>query len=375
MKFGTSLIIALLAVVALAAELVLYFVMGVGTALTGGGASALGATAFVFMGLMILTAATGILAPLCALAELVTKWHNLGAYLLAILLLLIGGGLIIRGATMTSEFTRRSADLASTSATEADGPVARDAKLEAARIQIEQFGLALEAFRLDLGRYPTTKEGLGALVRRPAGLDRWDGPYLKKAIPNDPWGRLYIYTDTERDGRPYSLFSLGAEDAKSAERLRALSEGNTAPTQDGWVARTETSPVDDRQNVFLSRTAESEITGWLGKKHRPTLMIRCKENRTEMFVTTGMAASVEYRDQHTVTIRYDKEPAFEVRMGDSTDKEALFFGDAIPQIKRMMGQQEMLFRFTPFNASPAMTTFKVAGLEEAIKPLRTACGW
>lgn len=62
-----------------------------------------------------------------------------------------------------------------------------------ARAQIEAFGKALDAFRLDMGRYPSTDEGLQSLVDRPAAAVKWNGPYLQKAVPQDPWGRAYLY--------------------------------------------------------------------------------------------------------------------------------------------------------------------------------------
>ena len=83
-------------------------------------------------------------------------------------------------------------------------------KVKAARVQIESFGTALDTFRLDVGRYPTSQEGLEALRSRPSGLERWDGPYLKKEIPRDPWGNPYIYR-SPGDREPYELFSNGAD--------------------------------------------------------------------------------------------------------------------------------------------------------------------
>ena len=62
-----------------------------------------------------------------------------------------------------------------------------------ARTQIEAFEKALDQFRVDVGRFPTTEEGLTALRMRPADGAKWNGPYLQKAVPNDPWGRPYIY--------------------------------------------------------------------------------------------------------------------------------------------------------------------------------------
>lgn len=62
-----------------------------------------------------------------------------------------------------------------------------------ARAQMESFEKALDTFRLDVGRYPTTEEGLQALMNRPASSAKWNGPYLKKSIPPDPWGKAYQY--------------------------------------------------------------------------------------------------------------------------------------------------------------------------------------
>ncbi|MFN8543061.1 MAG: type II secretion system major pseudopilin GspG [Candidatus Binatia bacterium] len=89
---------------------------------------------------------------------------------------------------------------------------------QAARIQIEALGTALDSFRLDIGRYPSSQEGLPALVQRPFGLDRWDGPYLKKnTVPPDPWNRAYFYRSPGEGGRPYDLYSLGADGAPGGE--------------------------------------------------------------------------------------------------------------------------------------------------------------
>jgi general secretion pathway protein G len=64
----------------------------------------------------------------------------------------------------------------------------KPAKQSAARAQIENFATALDSFYVDVGRYPTSAEGLGVLRAKPEGSDKWSGPYLKKEVPNDPWG-------------------------------------------------------------------------------------------------------------------------------------------------------------------------------------------
>ena len=84
------------------------------------------------------------------------------------------------------------------------------AEAQAARQQITLFETALDTFRLDVGRYPTTEEGLEALRAQPFGLERWDGPYLKKSVPKDPWGYDYKYRSPGQQG-PFDLYSYGAD--------------------------------------------------------------------------------------------------------------------------------------------------------------------
>ncbi len=90
------------------------------------------------------------------------------------------------------------------------------AKLKATRAQIELLGTALDTFRLDIGRYPTTEEGLQALRQKPATLDRWDGPYLKKELPEDPWGKPYVYKSPGDHG-PYDIISYAADGVPGGE--------------------------------------------------------------------------------------------------------------------------------------------------------------
>lgn len=90
------------------------------------------------------------------------------------------------------------------------------AKTDTAQIQIEQVKTALDLFLIDNGRYPTTQEGLKALVEAPVGLVRWQGPYVDATdIPRDPWDTPYVYT-LQSDGK-VSLRSLGADKAEGGE--------------------------------------------------------------------------------------------------------------------------------------------------------------
>ncbi len=83
-------------------------------------------------------------------------------------------------------------------------------KQKTAKAQIEMIGTALDSFRLDVGRYPTTQEGLSVLWKDPGNIKKWDGPYLPKPVEADPWGNPYIYKSPGEHG-PYDLYSLGAD--------------------------------------------------------------------------------------------------------------------------------------------------------------------
>ena len=80
-----------------------------------------------------------------------------------------------------------------------------------ARAQIDSLEKALDQYRLDVGSYPTTEMGLAALNTRPQNLAKWAGPYLKKAVPSDPWGVAYLYKAPGEQGRDYDLSSLGSD--------------------------------------------------------------------------------------------------------------------------------------------------------------------
>jgi general secretion pathway protein G len=109
-----------------------------------------------------------------------------------------------------------------------------DAKTSAARAQIELFGLALEAYRLDNDYYPSTTQGLDALRARSSGepeARNWRGPYLKKTVPVDPWGRPYIYKSPgDVNPQGYDLLTYG----------RDGQPGGT--NEDGDVTSWESSP-------------------------------------------------------------------------------------------------------------------------------------
>jgi general secretion pathway protein G len=83
-------------------------------------------------------------------------------------------------------------------------------EVQVARAQIDSLEKALDQFRLDTRHYPTAEQGLEALMTKPANEASWSGPYLKKAVPNDPWGRPYVYHVPGSKG-DYDLYSFGRD--------------------------------------------------------------------------------------------------------------------------------------------------------------------
>jgi general secretion pathway protein G len=100
-------------------------------------------------------------------------------------------------------------------------------KTKAAKVQIEGLASSLDMYKLDVGRYPSTDQGLSALIEKPSDVERWNGPYLRKAkVPVDPWQQPYQYKFPGEHGN-FDLFSLGAD----------LKEGGEGEDQDvvSWL--------------------------------------------------------------------------------------------------------------------------------------------
>lgn len=102
-----------------------------------------------------------------------------------------------------------------------------ESKVKAAKIQLQSFAGALDLFYLDAGRFPSTSEGLDALVHRTAGAAAWNGPYLKGGtVPNDPWNNAYVY-HSPGDRGPYDILSHGSDGQEGGSGVAAdISLGN-----------------------------------------------------------------------------------------------------------------------------------------------------
>jgi general secretion pathway protein G len=96
-----------------------------------------------------------------------------------------------------------------------------ESKVKAAKIQIQSFSSALDLFYLDAGRFPSSGEGLAALVQRTPGVAAWNGPYLKGGtVPNDPWSHPYVYRSPGEHG-PYDIISLGSDGQEGGTGIAA----------------------------------------------------------------------------------------------------------------------------------------------------------
>lgn len=92
-----------------------------------------------------------------------------------------------------------------------------ESKTRTAEVQLQELASALDLYRLDVGSYPTTEQGLEALVRQPTGVSRWNGPYLRKrAVPEDPWGHQYHYRFPGQHGA-FDVWSHGADGRPGGE--------------------------------------------------------------------------------------------------------------------------------------------------------------
>jgi hypothetical protein len=168
-----------------------------------------------------------------------------------------------------------------------------------------------------------------------------------------------------------------------------------ASPADKWHVTESRSPMNDSKQVDLMLDAQDQIQGPLGMV-RPSLIVRCKEKKTDVYVVTGMAADVETdveggpKDSHTVRVRLDSDPPMTLGWGESTDHKALFASDsiwgqdgevssfsggAIEFAKKIAGANTMTFEFMPFSGNPQVAAFVVQGLRVHLPKVAEACGW
>ncbi len=155
------------------------------------------------------------------------------------------------------------------------------------------------------------------------------------------------------------------------------SQANAAPSaQPGWRVSEDRSAMDDSREVTMILDADSTVRTGRGER-RPVLVIRCKENETDLYIVNDASADVEYglNDQATVRIRVDSAKAVTQIWNESTSGESLFAPSPIATAKKLYGANKLTYQFTPFDASPATTTFTLSGIRDHLPKVAATCGW
>lgn len=154
-------------------------------------------------------------------------------------------------------------------------------------------------------------------------------------------------------------------------------DANIVPKTGKWLISRSNSPMDDSKTVTINLYAINEISGYPSKSFRPVLYIRCKENKTEVFINIGVSANPEYGlyNKFTVRIRLDDNKFLKQRWSESTNGEALFAPKAISLARKLNKSKRMLFEFTPYNSNSQLAEFDVQGLEPYLKELSKTCNW
>lgn len=160
---------------------------------------------------------------------------------------------------------------------------------------------------------------------------------------------------------------------------RSEAEIEQVDADGAWDVDISKSEFKDTTDVYLR--AESDNTlgcARYGASNSARLVIRCSENTTAMLIVTGCHLASGFGGYGQVEYRFDDKPAGKRNFDVSTDNRALGLWSgkrSIGVIKKMIGSEKALFRFTPYGESPVTARFTVSGLEEAIKPLRKECNW
>lgn len=173
--------------------------------------------------------------------------------------------------------------------------------------------------------------------------------------------------------------SLREIDKKVADSQaeQAKKEAQKAESKiDRWQVSYDVSKMDDSKTIIMAVNAENTIQAWLAEP-RPTLIIRCQEKKTDLFINVGAQINPEYglSNEATVKLRLDDKKPFQQTWGLSTDGKALFASFPIPMAIHLYSAKKLTVSFVPFNSSPAIAEFDVRGIDKHLPELAKTCGW
>ncbi len=160
---------------------------------------------------------------------------------------------------------------------------------------------------------------------------------------------------------------------KKTIKIEPVKQGTGA-----WRIHKVISKIDDSQNVYLSLNSADYFSDRYNKKQQVILLIECRENTTVAYFNFSGSFMSDHAGNGRVTMRIDKQKAFNKNLRVSTDNEALGLwngGSSIPLIKKLFAAGTLLLRFTPYNESSSTVNFPVTGLRNSIEPLAKACNW
>lgn len=171
------------------------------------------------------------------------------------------------------------------------------------------------------------------------------------------------------------LDRLACYDQKSGRTATSIELASS----DNWNVRVKKSEFKDTTDVFLWALSVDEVQcRSYGPPEAIRLYLRCRENTTSIYINTNCHLTSGHGGYGVVEYRIDDTPAGKQGFDNSTDNKALGLwsgGSSIPFIKRLLGHDKLLIRFTPYGQSASTAKFDISGLEDVIKPLREACHW
>lgn len=183
---------------------------------------------------------------------------------------------------------------------------------------------------------------------------------------------LTLVLVTGRAGPAPSAEAAGTPDAASASALRSEGPANVAARWSDANRRVWTG--NQRRAVAYELEADNTINVWM-RSVRPSLVVRCARGRTEVFVVTHAAATIEPRtEDHTVSFAFDAGDETSELWPDSEEHDALFAPDGAAFARRLTAARTLHFAFTPHNAPRATARFRVAGLDPLLAPAAAECG-
>jgi hypothetical protein len=156
----------------------------------------------------------------------------------------------------------------------------------------------------------------------------------------------------------------------------AAGDSTPAAPPENLAIEEDTSEMDGSATVVLTALADADIQGW-SRSVRPSLIVRCREGKTDVYVATGVQANPEYGHYQEVTVRYrlDETPPRRQVWGESTSGEALFAPEPVTLARALSRASQFRFEFTPFQASAQTVSFAVSGLETKLARVADSCHW